>query len=266
MIDISSIKLDPQQKQPRKTFNQSSLLELSKSIKEKGVLQPILVRRKDDSAGYFLISGERRLRACKLSNLENIPAIVLKLEDQEAWEVGIIENLQRENLNPIDEAEAFEHLIKKHNYSKELLADKLSKSISYISNSLNLNKLPNSIKEQLKENKLTQGHARPLLRLNKEDAEQISLKIINNNLSVRDTENLVNKIIKSGLKEENGNTKKHLFHDEIQNIEEKLEKKLNAKVKIKISNKTKKTTGKFEIRFKSLEDFERIVSKLASSK
>lgn len=192
-IEINEIHLNPYQ--PRKTFDEEKLAELSESIKNHGVFQPILVRKTVD--GYELIAGERRLRASQMAGLRLIPAVVVDIDDKSVMEIAILENIQRENLSVIEEARAYERLMGSHQYTQEMLANRLGKSRSYVANILRLLRLPQSTQNYVMERKLTMGHVRALLPL--EDMkmiEEISLKIMNENLSVRAVEDLVKKLLK----------------------------------------------------------------------
>lgn len=192
-IQINLIK--PNNYQPRKYFNQDALLELSQSIKEYGVIQPISVRRNGEKF-YELVAGERRLRASQLAGLEEIPAIIVDMEDNESALVAMIENLQREDLNYIEEAEGYYNLIKEYGLTQEELAERIGKKQSTIANKLRILKLPENIKERLVKEGLTERHARALLRI---DDEKLQNKILDNiikhNLNVKKTEELIDKEI-----------------------------------------------------------------------
>ncbi|WFA08309.1 nucleoid occlusion protein [Tissierella sp. Yu-01] len=192
-IPINSIRPNPYQ--PRKSFNLKALEELSISIKSFGIIQPISVRRISEES-YELIAGERRLRASELANLKEIPAIVVEYRDKESAMVALVENLQRENLNFIEEAEGYNNLIEDHRFTQLELAEKLGKSQSTIANKLRLLKLPYDIQKTLIEENLTERHGRALLKLPDDDLRRIVLdKTINNNLNVNSTEALVEDIL-----------------------------------------------------------------------
>lgn len=194
--DIPVDKVIPNPYQPRKVFSDSALEELSKSIQEYGVLQPITVRQKDN--GYELVAGERRLRAAKLAKLETIPAIINNMSDQHSAVLALLENLQREDLNFIEEALGYENLIKEHNFTQQQLAQKLGKSQSTIANKLRILKLPESVKESLIENELTERHARALLKLpNEELMNEVISKVVKNELTVKKTEKLIKDILEN---------------------------------------------------------------------
>lgn len=186
-IKVADIRPNPYQ--PRKKFDETGLSELADSIKEHGVFNPILVRK--SISGYELIAGERRLRASKLAKLEEIPAIIVDFDDRDMMEVSLLENIQREDLSPLDEAKAYEQLIKKLNYTQEELGKRVSKSRTYITNTMRLLKLPVRIQELLNSGKLSYGHARALLAIDDEDTmEKLANRCIKENLTVRDIERL----------------------------------------------------------------------------
>lgn len=190
--------------QPRRKFVEESLDELADSIREHGILQPLLVREKDGGAGqYEIIAGERRWRAAQRAQLHEVPVIVLDLSDVQAYEVALIENLQREDLDPIDEAIGYDKMLSVHKYSQEQLAKSLGKSRPHITNMLRLLTLPKSVQDMLREGKLTMGHARALITA--ANPEDLAHEIIGQNLSVRDVEKLArNKEKKSGAKKGGG--------------------------------------------------------------
>ena len=186
-IKVADIRPNPYQ--PRKKFDETGLSELADSIKEHGVFNPILVRK--SISGYELIAGERRLRASKLAKLEEIPAIIVDFDDRDMMEVSLLENIQREDLSPLDEAKAYEQLIKKLNYTQEELGKRVSKSRTYITNTMRLLKLPAKIQDLLNSGKLSYGHARALLAIDDEDTmEKLANRCIKENLTVRDIERL----------------------------------------------------------------------------
>ncbi len=199
-IPIESIKPNPYQ--PRKNFNQKALEELSQSIKSFGLIQPISVRKLQDNS-YELIAGERRLRASELANLKEIPAIIVEYKDKESALIALIENLQREDLNFIEEAEGYRNLIEDHGFTQQQLAEKIGKSQSTIANKLRILKLPEDIKKDLLEHNLTERHGRALLKLpDYELKRKILDRVIHDNLNVSQTEKLVNDILDDLTKEE----------------------------------------------------------------
>lgn len=194
VMEIPIHDIVPNPYQPRKVFSQSALEELSKSIKVYGILQPITVRVKDDK--YELIAGERRLRAAKLAKIEVIPAIINNMSDESSAVLALLENLQREDLNFIEEAMGYENLIKEHDFTQQQLAEKLGKNQSTIANKLRILRLPNDIKIRLVENNLTERHARALLKLpNEELMKEVLEKIIKGDLTVKKTEKLIKDIL-----------------------------------------------------------------------
>src|SRR5512136_271295 len=182
-------EIQPNRSQPRKHFDESKLQELAESIKEKGVLEPLIVRKIDQ--GYDLIVGERRWRAAQKAGLKEVPVLVKEVEGREAFEISLIENLQREDLNPIEEAEAFKHLIEEFNISQDDLSKRIGKDRTTITNTLRLLKLPLEVRNQLLQNRITSGHARALLSLeNKGKQKELCAIIIKKGLSVREAERL----------------------------------------------------------------------------
>lgn len=197
VIEIEISKITPNPYQPRKVFKDSSLQELADSIKEYGVLQPILVYQEDD--GYVLIAGERRLRASKIAGLEKIKAIIAKIDLQKLREVALIENIQREDLNPIDLAKAYQELLEVYHLTHDELGVRLQKSRAQVSNTLRLLNLSPSVQEMLISEKITQGHAKILIALSIDEQERVAKSIVGQKLSVRASEDLV-KSLKSKSK------------------------------------------------------------------
>ncbi len=196
VMEISIDNIVPNPYQPRKVFSQTALEELSNSIKTYGILQPITVRQKNDK--YELIAGERRFRAAKLASFKTIPAIIHDMTDESSAVLALLENLQREDLNFIEEAMGYESLIKEHSFTQQQLAEKLGKNQSTIANKLRILRLPSDIKIKLVENGLTERHARALLKLPTEDLMRDILdKIIKNELTVKKTEKLITDLIES---------------------------------------------------------------------
>ena len=246
MISITDIQKNPYQ--PRKEFDREKLDELAQSIKENGVIQPIIVRQ-SPVIGYEILAGERRYRASLLAGLTSIPAVVKQLSDQEMMVQSIIENLQRENLNPIEEARAYESLIEK-GFTHAEIADKMGKSRPYISNSIRLLSLPEQILLEVENGKLSQAHARSLVGLNKEQQDYFFQRIIGEDISVRKLEALLTE------KKQKKQQKNDYF---IQNEEEQLKKLLGLDVEIKLS---KKDSGKIIISFSNQEEYSRIINSL----
>ncbi|MGT2828963.1 ParB/RepB/Spo0J family partition protein [Streptococcus hillyeri] len=248
VIKIEQIQKNPYQ--PRLSFNEDELIDLANSIKENGLIQPIIVR-KSDVFGYELIAGERRLRASKIAGLEEIPAIIKEISDDDSMKQAIIENLQRSNLNPIEEAKAYQQMIDKKQVTHEDLARYMGKSRPYISNLLRLLNLPLSLQEAVTSGKLSQGHARVLLSLNEEKEQEFWAKEINEKqLSVRQLEAFI-----LGKK-----TKKQVSKNPfITDYEKELSQQLGLPVKITASKSHK---GKVTIQFSTEEDFHRIINSL----
>ena len=246
MISITDIQKNPYQ--PRKEFDIEKLHELAQSIKENGVIQPIIVRQ-SPVIGYEILAGERRYRASLLAGLTSIPAVVKQLSDQEMMVQSIIENLQRENLNPIEEARAYESLVEK-GFTHAEIADKMGKSRPYISNSIRLLSLPDAILSEVENGKLSQAHARSLVGLNKEQQDYFFQRIIEEDISVRKLEALLTEKKQKKLQ------KNDYF---IQNEEEQLKKLLGLDVEIKLS---KKDSGKLIISFSNQEEYSRIINSL----
>lgn len=231
-IKISDIA--PCSFQPRTEFDRDALESLAQSIKEKGVLQPLLVRKKNDK--YEIIAGERRWRAAQLAGLEKVPAIVKDLSDSETLEIALIENLQRENLSAIEEAEGLNRLMSEYEYTQEVIGKVIGKSRSYIANTLRLLGLPEEIKQLVKENKLSAGHARALIGC--ENAIELANKIVKECLSVREAETLAANA--KGFSVKNIATKEPKPVDrDLEKIMADLEEKLKLKVKINAGKKGK---------------------------
>ncbi len=189
----------PNPNQPRHIFDHDSLKELSESIRQYGVIQPITVRKMHDGT-YELVAGERRLKACGLAGMLKIPAIVIEMEDEDSAVIALVENIQRQNLSFLEEASAYAMLLHKHRMTQEELAKRLGKTQSAIANKIRLLKLPNVVRELIKDNNLTERHARALLRLDSEDKQLFAVKrIIDYSFNVKQTEALVDKIIKKGI-------------------------------------------------------------------
>ena len=246
-LKISDIRVNPYQ--PRKIFDEQALQELAESIKEHGVIQPIIVKK--SIKGYEIVAGERRYRASQLAGKETIPAIIRDFTDEQMMEIAVLENLQRENLNPIEEAEAYKNLMQTLNLNQEQLAKKVGKSRSHITNILGILNLPESIKDLIITNKITMGHARVLSKLEyKEKIETLAAKTINDNLSVRQLEQL-----SSNNNEYERKNKIAKQHKEKTNEEIDLEKQLSEYfgTKVKLNNK------KIEISYENDNDLNRIL-------
>jgi len=244
----------PNRSQPRKHFDESKLQELAESIKEKGILEPLIVRRADQ--GYELIIGERRWRAAQKAGLKEVPVVVKEVEGREVLEISLIENLQREDLNPIEAAEAFKHLIEEFHISQEDLSKRIGKDRTTITNTLRLLKLPLEVRNQLLQNRITSGHARALLSLeNKEKQKELCALIIKKGLSVREAEALAKRWSEKPKKSIAPIKKQGDLESQLSSLQDSMRKYLGTKVHI--TQKGKK--GKIEIEYYSHEDLERIV-------
>jgi ParB family chromosome partitioning protein len=251
VVYLKTTQIRPSPFQPRIDFNQEKQNDLIASIKEKGFLQPVLVRKTDD--GYELIAGERRLRAAKALSISEIPAIVKIVKDEEAMIISLIENIQREELNPIEEAHAFQRLIDDFNFTQDHVAQQVGKDRATVSNMMRLLKLPQEIQNSISEGIISMGHARALLSL-ENLSEQIKLfqDIISNQLSVREIESLVKTKTKHHKKRSAASAQKDPY---VRDIEEDLQRFLATKVRIVATRKR----GKVIIDFYSPQDLERIV-------
>jgi ParB family chromosome partitioning protein len=251
IIEIELDKIVPNEYQPRKVFNDEKLRELAASIKEQGVIQPVIVHRA--SAGYQLIAGERRWRASRLAGLKTIPALVKEATKRELLEMALIENIQREDLNPLEAAEAYKRLQDEFKLTQEDLAKRVGKERSTVTNFLRILGLPKEIKQELATGSLTMGHAKALLSLDRvRDQMQTALAIVKKGLSVREAEALASRL-KNPPKE-----KKARLSHELKSIEEKLRKALGTKVIIT----TKSKGGRIVVEYYSAEELERILEKI----
>ena len=246
-IPVSQIRANPYQ--PRKEFDEKALRELAESIKLHGIFTPVLVRQ--SIRGYELIAGERRLRAAKIAGLKNIPAIAVDFTDEDMMEISLLENIQRENLNPIEEAAAYEALIRRLGYTQEKLAERVGKSREYCANMLRLLKLPQPVQEMVTARKLTMGHVRPLLALEDEDDIIFAAEMIHKDkMSVREVERYV-KEFSGDKKKTNKNSKRTDKDPLIRDLENRISRKLGTQVTI--------NGKKFIIDFTDTSDLNRIL-------
>ncbi|MBQ7654686.1 MAG: ParB/RepB/Spo0J family partition protein [Clostridia bacterium] len=249
---IKIIDIVANSQQPRKYFDEEALAELSKSISEHGVLQPILVRPLSDGT-YQIVAGERRWRASRMAGLTEIPAVVREMTPEQAMSFALIENLQREDLDPIEEAEGIDQLIKKFSLTQEQVSEKIGKSRSAVANALRLLRLPENIKQMLKENVLSSGHAKALLSLENEEDILLAAKItVEQSLSVRQTEALVKKIKSQKKLPQKQSAKRDIFYDEAQFA---LSESLGRKVQITCV----KDKGTLKIEFFDKEDLKKLI-------
>lgn len=249
--------VEPNREQPRKKFDEDALVELSESIKQFGILQPLLVAKKDDY--YEIIAGERRWRAAKLAGLKEIPVIIKDFSDQEIVEISLIENIQRENLNPIEEALAYRRLMEEFHLKQDEIAERVSKSRTAVTNSIRLLKLDERVQKMVIDEMLSTGHVRALLAIeDKEFQYSIAQRIFDEKMSVRETEKLVKEIQnpKSPAKKKQTDQQLQIVY---QQLEEKIKSIIGTKVAIKYANKDK---GKIEIEYYSQAELERIVELL----
>ena len=254
MIDIK--KVEPNREQPRKKFDEDALIELSESIKQFGVLQPLLCQERDDY--YEIIAGERRWRAAKIAGIKEVPVIIKKLSEQEIMEISLIENLQREDLNPIEEALAYKRLIDEFKLKQDEVAERVSKSRTAVTNAMRLLNLNEKVQQMVIDEMLTTGHARALLGIEDQDIQYVlAQQIFDQKLSVRDTE----KLVKSMQNEKKGKKKEPEKLDSkllaiYSDLEEQMKKIMGTKVLINSKNSN---SGKIEIEYYSQDELDRII-------
>lgn len=252
MVSISQI--EPNRKQPRKIFDEDALQELADSIKNVGVIQPLIVRKNGDF--YEIIAGERRWRAARMAGLKEVPVLVREYTDRKRMEIALIENIQREDLNPIEEARGYEQLISEYDLTQEETAERVAKSRTAVTNSLRLLKLDSRVQDYVSEGTISSGHARALLSLpDKESQFQAALQVIDGNLSVRETERMVKALLNPRPEKKKDQVKEAYYHQ----YEETLGEALGSKIKIK---QTKEDSGRIEISYFSQDEFDRICQML----
>ena len=250
--------VEPNGGQPRKNFDEDSLMELAESIRQFGLLQPILVQDKNDH--YEIIAGERRWRAAKLAGLKEIPVIIKELTDQEVVEISLIENIQRENLNPIEEAQAYKRLLTEFNLKQDEVAERVSKSRTAVTNSMRLLKLCDEVQQMVVNEMLTTGHARALLAIeDPEEQYRIAQKVFDEKLSVREVEKLVKNLNKPEKPKKKENESLTAIY---QNLEERLKESLGRKVSI---SSRENGNGRIEIEFYGHEDLDRLMEFLTQA-
>lgn len=259
---VKITKVEPNREQPRKFFDEDALQELADSIKQFGLLQPILVQNRGDY--YEIIAGERRWRAAKLAGLKEVPVIIRDYSEQEIVEISLIENIQRENLNPIEEAMAYKKLLTEFNLKQDEVAERVSKSRTAVTNSMRLLKLCDTVQQMIVDDMLSTGHARALIPIEDEEQQiQLAQKIFDEKLSVREVEKLVKNVLKPENKKPKEEVSKNLTYI-YQDIENKLKESMSRKVAV--TAKGKNGAGKIEIEFYSNEDLERLYEFLAKMK
>ena len=251
--------VEPNREQPRKNFNEDALLELSDSIKQYGVIQPLIVQKKQDR--YEIIAGERRWRAAKMAGIKEIPVIIKDYSDQQIMEISLIENIQREDLNPIEAAMAYKNLMEEFHLKQDEIAERVSKSRTAVTNSMRLLKLDKRVQQMMIDDMITAGHARTLITIEDPDVQyNIATKIFDEKLSVRETEKMVKFLQKPEIKR----TKTEKINSFIyKDIEEKIKAILGTKVTVDHRSNNK---GKISIEYYSNEELERIVYLLESIK
>ena len=262
VVELKINDVSPNTEQPRKVFNEEALNELASSIKENGVIQPIIVTKKKD--GYVIVAGERRWRAARIAGLKVIPAIIRELSNQQIMEQALIENLQREDLNPLEEAYAMDNLLKTHKMSQEALAKKLGKPRATIANTVRLINIDESLQDFIINGDLTAGHAKAILALkNPEDQRKVANIILAKDMTVRQAEEYVKRYSENPNKEPKS-TKKELdpqFELSTKEVETTLKKSLGSKVRLKILDSAA-GRGKIIIDYKNYEDLDRLIEML----
>ena len=256
IVEINISLIEPNPNQPRKTFDKDKIQELAESIKEHGLIQPIIVKKVGEN--YQIIAGERRWRACTDLGLDKIPAIVRDLDNKSQTEMALIENIQREDLNPIDEAIAYDLLIQRYDLTQEELSKVVGKSRVYVTNILRLLKLSEFVKKMIIEGKISQGHGKILIGLTENRQNQLINKVIKEKLSVRELEKIV-KNLKKQSKEKKKKPDKEAY---VLNLEEELQSALNTEIKIKNRGKKKK----IEIFFSNDSQLENIYKRLINNR
>ena len=260
LLELSVNKIILNSKQPRKKFDDAKLEELAQSIREYGIIQPIIVRKIVSLDKYEIVAGERRFRASQIVKLSKVPVIEIESSNVKSFEIAVLENVQRENLNSVEEAEAYNNLIEIYNYTQEELAEKLGKTRSAISNKLRLLHLPEKVKQMVRENKLSYGQARTLLAFkDNTQIEELSDEIVKKQYSVRELELMAKKSHKKDktLKNRKSESGFEESSDEIEYLKSKLIEFFESKVEIKMLNENQ---GKLEIEFYGYEDLERILN------
>lgn len=264
--DESRLKIsliEPNREQPRRNFDEDALLELADSIKQFGVLQPLLVQKK--GSYYEIVAGERRWRAAKLAGLKEVPVIIKKFTEQQTVEISLIENIQRENLNPIEEAIAYKRLLTEFQLKQDEVAERVSKSRTAVTNYMRLLKLSERVQQMIIDDKITTGHARTLITIEDQELQySLATKVFDENLSVRETERLVKKLQSEKKKEKHEKQNKQQENEFIyKNIENTIAEIVGTKVTVNQKNKNK---GKIEIEYYSDDELERLLDLFQSMK
>ena len=252
-------KVEPNREQPRKSFDEDALQELADSIKQFGILQPLIVKKKDEY--YEIVAGERRWRAAKIAGLKEVPVILKEFNELEIVEISLIENIQRENLNPIEEAVAFKRLMEDFSLKQDEIAERVSKSRTAVTNSMRLLKLDKRVQQMVVDEMISTGHARALLSLENDELQYtVAQKIFDEKLSVRETEKLVKSILNPKKQKKILEEGEDLVY---RNLEEKIKSIVGTKVLIQRKGKNK---GKIEIEYYSMEELERLIELFESIK
>lgn len=247
-------QIEPNKGQPRKKFNEDSLQELADSIKQYGVIQPLVVQKRDKY--YEIIAGERRWRAARIAGLKEVPVIIKDYSEQETVEIALIENIQREDLNPIEEAQAYKRLLEEYNLKQDEVAERVSKSRTAVTNSMRLLKLSDKVQEMLIDEMITSGHARAILAISDENLQyEIAERVMDEKLSVRETEKIVKSINNPRPKKEKPQINMAVYEE----LEMKMKDAVGTKVKLSPKSNGK---GKIEIEYYSTDDLERIAGLL----
>lgn len=259
VVTVKINSVEPNKNQPRKAFNEDSLAELADSIKQYGVIQPILVQKRNKY--YEIIAGERRWRAAKLAGLKEVPVVIKDYSEQEIVEIALIENIQREDLNPIEEAQAYKRLLNEYNLNQDEVAERVSKSRSAVANSMRLLKLSEEVQNMLIDDLISSGHARTLLAIEDEKLQvEIAEKIMDEKLSVRETEKLVKNITNPKKKKEKEEIENKFVYEDIEN---RIKEVMGTKVKV---NHKASGKGKIEIEYYSDRELERLLDIFMSIK
>lgn len=255
-ILVSINDIEPNRDQPRKVFNEEGLNELADSIKQMGIIEPLIVQKKKDSKRYEIIAGERRFRAARIAGLKQVPVVVRDYADKDILTIAILENIQREDLNPIEEAQAYKRLMDESKMTQEAVADRLSKSRTAITNSLRLLKLAKDVRDMIASEIISEGHGKVLLGVDDSKAQvEIAKKIAADNLSVRAAEELVRKY-KEGSSKKPAKPEPKKKDSSYRAVEEKLKNVLGTKVEIK---KKSETSGQINISYYSIDELDRII-------
>lgn len=255
LIEVDINDIEPNNLQPRAVFDEQKLNDLAQSIKENGVIQPILLRR-SNSNKYQIVAGERRWRAAQRAGLSHVPSIIRNIKDSKMLEIALIENIQRQELNPIEEAQAYKNLIEMLGLTQEMVAQRVGRDRTFITNYLRLLRLPDDIQILVQEDKLSMGHARALLGLDDPESQRkLAGKITGEQISVREVERIIKKMVSGGREKKEISTEPNPKDSNVKFAEDKLRRKLGTKVEIRINSNKE---GKIEISFLDVDDLHRI--------